>query len=143
MIVFCFFTELIMHCLSQDYRWSRVPLFINSFSLRHVLTPFPCCFIYYFSFVYIHLSRIHLFLFFPLTAAPRVSISLRSLVICIQTLTGCFPPKRLVDLGPYASLFSGVSVRICSSLLCLNVTTSVPFYHTFHPVLIKRVMLNY
>lgn len=64
-------------------------------------------------------------------------------MICIQTLTGCFPPKRLVDLGLYASIFSGVSVRLCSCLLCVNVTTSVPFYHTFHPVLPKRVMLNY
>lgn len=51
-------------------------------------------------FVFIYFS------FFSLTAAPWVSISLQSLVIFIQTLMGCFPQKRLVDLG--------LPVSICS-----------------------------
>lgn len=59
-------------------------------------------------------------------------------MICIQTLTGCFPLKRLVDLGPSASIFSGVSVRLDRCWLCLNVTTSVPFYHNFVPSIDKK-----
>lgn len=31
-------------------------------------------------------------------------------MICIQTLMGCFPPKRLVDLGPSVRISTGVSV---------------------------------
>lgn len=36
-------------------------------------------------------------------------------MICIQTLMGCFPPKRLVDVGSSVRISSGVSV-MCQTL---------------------------
>lgn len=110
---------------------------VVSRSLHSEINPFKACFdpiplllihIQFFPFQFTSICLAFTFLsLFSLTAAPWVSISLRSLVIFIQTLMGCFPPKRLVVLGLATGIVCSVTVyvtlRTCQH--CVSATISV------------------